>query len=81
MDIVLAIWLVFSAFILGAHTGTPGGASTGVEDPMATPEAQPSTAADSEVPEGDSAQEPLCSTGPHGRIYRDLTRPDVRRRE
>ena len=81
MDIGVAIWLVFSAFILGAHTGTPGGASTGMENPIATSEAQPSTEADADLADGESAPEPLCSMGPHGRIYRDLTRPHVRRRE
>ena len=71
MDIVVALWLVFSAFILGANTGTPEDASSGVEDFNAMAEAHP------DVPDGESAQEHACSTGPQGRIYRDLTRPYV----
>ena len=79
MDIVVALWLVFSAFILGANTGTPEGASTRVENLNATPEAHRSTEAD--VPIRESIQEHACSTGPQGGIYRDLTRPYVTKSE
>ena len=81
MDIVVALWLVFSAFILGANTGTPEGASTRVENLNATPEVHRSTEADADVPIRESIQEPACSTGPQGRIYRDLTRPYVTKSE
>jgi len=77
MDIVVALWLVFSAFILGANTGTPEGASAGVEDLIETREAHRSNVVDADVPIRESIQEQACSTGPHGRIYRDLTRPHV----
>ena len=77
MDIVVALWLVFSAFILGANTGHPEAASAGVEDPIATPEEQPLTEADPEVPNGESAQGHACSNKSHDVIYRDLTRPHV----
>ena len=75
MDIVVALWLVFSAFILGANTARPEGASTVVENLNATPEAYRSDVVDADVPIRESIQEQACSTGPQGRIYRDLTRP------
>ena len=77
MDIVVALWLVFSAFILGANTGTPEGAAAGVENLNATSEAHRSDVVDADVPIRESIQEQTCSTGPQGRIYRDLTRPHV----
>ena len=77
MDIVVALWLVFSAFILGANTGTPEGVATGVENLNATPEAHRSDVVDADVPIRESIQGQACSTGPQGRIYRDLTRPHV----
>ena len=77
MDIVVTLWLVFSAFILGANSGTPEGASTGVKNRIATPEAHRSDVVDADVPIRESIQEQTCSTGPQGRIYRDLTRPHV----
>ena len=81
MDIVVALWLVFSAFILGANTSTPAGSAAGVENLNATPEAHGSTEANAQVPTRESIQEQACSTGPQGRIYRDLTRPHVRNRD
>jgi hypothetical protein len=77
MDIVVAIWLVFSAFILGANTGHPEAASAGVEDLIATPEEHPLTEADPDVQNGESAQGHVCSKKHHDVIYRDLTRPYV----
>ena len=77
MDIVVTLWLVFSAFILGANSGTPEGASSGVKNRIATPEAHPPTEADADGPIRESIQEYACSTGSQGRIYRDLTRPHV----
>ena len=79
MDIVVALWLVFSAFILGANTDTPEGASTGVENLNATPEAHRSNVVDADVPIRESIQEHACSTQPHDRIYRDLIHPYVRK--
>ena len=81
MDIVVAIWLVFSAFILGANTDNPKSASAGVENLNAMPEAHPSTEANADVPIHESIQEHACSAGPQGRVYRDLTRPHVRNRD
>ena len=81
MDIIVALWLVCSAFILGANTGTPEGASTRVENLNATPEAHRSTEADADVPIRESIQEHACSKGPQGGIYRDLTRPYVTKSE
>jgi hypothetical protein len=81
MDIVVALWLVFSAFILGANTSTPEGAAAGVENLNATPEAHRSDVVDTDVPIRESIQEQACSKGPQGRIYRDLTRPHVRNRD
>ena len=81
MDIVVAIWLVFSAFILGANTGTPEGVATGMENLNATPEAHLPTEADVDGPIRELIQEQACSTGLQGRIYRDLTRPYARTSE
>ena len=81
MDIVVTLWLVFSAFILGANSGTPEGASTGVKNRIAMPEAHPPTEADADGPIRESMLEHACSKGPQDRIYRDLTRPYVRKSE
>ena len=81
MDIVVALWLVFSAFILGANTSMPEGAAAGVENPNATSEAHRSDMVDADVLIRESIQEQACSTGPQDRIYRDLTRPHVRKSE
>ena len=81
MDIVVALWLVFSAFILGANTGMPEGTAAGVETLNTTPEAHRSTEANTQVTIRESIKEQACSTGPQGRIYRDLTRPHVRKRD
>ena len=81
MDIVVALWLVFSAFILGANTGTPEGESAGVEDLIETREAHLVMEVDADARISESILEHVCSTGPQGRIYRDLTRPYVRKSE
>ena len=81
MDIVVALWLVFSAFILGANTGTPEGESAGVEDLIETREAHLVMEVDADARISESILEHACSTGPQGRIYRDLTSPHVRNRD
>jgi len=77
MEIVVAVVLIFGAFIKGANTGNPEMASMDVEDLIATPEEQPLTEAYPEVPNGESAQDHACANKSHGVIYRDLTRPHV----
>jgi hypothetical protein len=77
MEIVVAVWLIFGAFILGANTGNPEIASASVENLIATSEEHRLTEADPDVPSGESAQEQACSMGRHDVIYRDLTRPHV----
>jgi len=81
MDIIVALWLVCSAFILGANTGTPEGASTRVENLNANPEAHRSNEVDADVPIREAIQEHACSKGPQGGIYRDLTRSYVTKSE
>ena len=77
MELVVAVWLIFGAFILGANTGNPELASANGEHLIATQEEQPLTEADPDVPNGESAQGHACSSKPHDVIYRDLTRPRV----
>jgi hypothetical protein len=77
MEIIVAIWLVFGAFILGANTGNPDIASAGGEHLIATQEEHQLPEADPDAPNGESAQEHACSKKHHGVIYRDLTRPHV----
>ena len=81
MEIVVAVWLVFGAFILGVNTGSPDIASAGVEDLIATPEEHPLPQADPDVSKGESAQKHTCSMQHHGVIYRDLTLPHVNHSE
>ena len=77
MEIVVAVWLVFGAFILGVNTGSPDIASAGVEDRFAIQEENRLPEADPAVPNGESAQKHRCSMQHHGVIYRDLTLPHV----
>ena len=77
MEIVVAVWLIFGAFILGANTGSPDIASAGVEDLIKTREEHPLPQAVPDVPTGESAQAHTCSMQHHGVIYRDLTLPHV----
>ena len=77
MEMIVALWLVFSAFILGANAGTPESVSAGVETPIAAA-SHPVTEADAGVLKGRSALEHACSSGEQRVIYRDLTRPRVR---
>ena len=77
MEIVVAVWLIFGALILGANTGNPEIASASVENLIATLEEHRLTEADPDVPSGESVQGHACSNKPHDVIYRDLTRPHV----
>ena len=77
MDIVVAVWLVFSAFILGANTGHPEIASAGGEHLNATQEEHRLTEVPPDAPSGESVEEHACSMGHHDVIYRDLTLPHV----
>jgi len=77
MELVVAVWLIFGAFILGANTGNPELASANGEHLIAMQEEQPLTEADPDVSTGESAQEHACSKKHHDVIYRDLTRPHV----
>ena len=81
MELVVAVWLIFGAFILGANTGNPEIASAGVENLIATSEEHRLTETDPDVPSGESAQEHACSKKYHDVLYRDLTRPHVRHGE
>ena len=78
MEMIVALWLVFSAFILGANAGTPDGVSARLENRIAAAASHPVTEADAGVLKGRSALEHACSSGEQRVIYRDLTRPRVR---
>ena len=77
MDIVVAGWLVFSAFILGANTGNPEAALAGGEHLIATQKEHRLTEAAPDAPSGESVEEHACSKKHHDVIYRNLTRPHV----
>ncbi|MEA2080794.1 MAG: hypothetical protein U9P00_13260 [Pseudomonadota bacterium] len=77
MEIIVAVWLVFGAFILGANTGHPDIASAGGEHLIATQEEHRLTEAPPDAPNGESEQDHACSAGHRGVIYRDLTLPHV----
>ena len=78
MEMIVALWLVFSAFILGANAGTPDAVSARLENRIAAAASHPVTEADAGVPKGGSALEHACASGEPRVIYRDLTRPRVR---
>ena len=75
MEMIVALWLVFSAFILGANAGSPDGVSARLENRIAAVASHPVTEADVK---GGSALEHACSSEEQRVIYRDLTRPRVR---
>ena len=77
MELVVAVWLIFGAFILGANTGHPEIASAGVENLIATQEEHRLTEAPLDAPNGESVEGHACSKKHHDVIYRDLTRPHV----
>ena len=77
MEIVVAVWLIVGAFILGANTGNPEIASASVENLIATSGEHRLTEADPHLLSGESVQEHACSMGRHDVIYRDLARPHV----
>jgi hypothetical protein len=77
MEIIVAVWLVFGAFILGANTGHPEIASASGEHLIGTQEGHRLTEATPDAPSAESAQEHACSKKHHDVIYRDLTRPHV----
>ena len=78
MEMIVARWLVFSAFILGANAGTPDGVSARLENRIAAAASHPVTEADAGALKGGLALEHACSSGEQRVIYRDLTRPRVR---
>ena len=77
MELVVAVWLIFGAFILGANTGNPELASANGEHLIATQEEHRLTEAPPDAPNGESVEGHACSKKHHDVIYRNLTRPHV----
>ena len=50
MEMIVALWLVFSAFILGANAGTPDGVSVRLDNRIEAAASHPVTEADAGVP-------------------------------
>ena len=75
MELVVVVWLAFSAFILGAQTGVSDTAPDGATDSVMQPTTPPVNAGGAEDSRGTYVPQAPCATGQTAVIYRDLTRP------
>jgi hypothetical protein len=75
MELVVVVWLAFSAFILGAQSGPSDTAGDGAADPITRSTTPQVNAADLEMPRDVFGPLGPCATGQPAVIYRDLTRP------